>query len=86
MSGEVEFKEGDTIDKLVSLDDVFDTRERRLSFQLMSMEDPKKVLQLYSDEKLRIQTANEAVLTADEYALFFHFATFQQKRNISNNS
>lgn len=31
MSGEVEFKEGDTIDKLMSLDDVFQTRERRLS-------------------------------------------------------
>jgi len=31
MSGEVEFKEGDTIDKLMTLDDIFQTRERRLS-------------------------------------------------------
>lgn len=30
--GELEFNEGDSLDKLMSQDDVFTTRERRISF------------------------------------------------------
>ncbi|KAL4474891.1 hypothetical protein ABPG74_001587 [Tetrahymena malaccensis] len=87
LKGEVEFEEGDSIDKLVSLEDVFKTRERRLSFQLMEIENPQRILQFYNEEVERIKKreGEEDPLSVDEISLFFYFATFQ-KKFISDNA
>lgn len=78
MKGEVEFNEDDPIDKLVSLEDVFKTRERVLSFQLMNLEDPSLIFKLYNQEVERIASmkGEEEPLTVDEVSLFFYYAAF----------